>query len=144
MKPNTTPLRILLVISLIWAGLNATTYLMLTFMLPTVRDAWTESSSMFPTEWSYAMEQLLSAPRGYYLGLGLLSLIEVLGCALMWRLRWPGFHCYTLARLLMLLLPVLFLGSSYLGVGDIMFAALWILVYYLLMKRTVPPAEPLE
>ena len=88
-------------------------------------------------------------PRGYFLGAGLLYLLELLGAIFMWRLRWTGFHCYTLARLLLLLLPLLFLGRDFVGIGDIMMALLFVGIYYLLMRQLKadqpePPQEGQE
>ena len=135
MENRKTFLHILLVISMLWSGMSALSYGLLCSMLPSIREVWQQYESQFPSEVSIMMEQLLDAPRAYYLGMTLLALLELLGCIYMWRLRWPGFHCYTLARFLLLLLPILFLGRGYLGVGDIMMALLYIAVYFLLLRR---------
>ena len=88
------------------------------------------------------MQRLFEMPRGYFAGAGLLYVLEVLGAALMWRLRWTGFHCYTLARLLLLLLPLLFLGRGFVGLGDVMMALLFVAVYYMLMRQLTAEANP--
>lgn len=132
---NKTVFHILLVITIGWAGLSAMSYLSMGLMLPTVRQVLADNPSMLPEQMEVMMERLLDTPRSFYIVSALLYLLEVLGAAFMWRLRWPGFHCYTLARLLLLLLPALFLGRAFLGVGDIMMALLFVTVYYLLMRR---------
>ena len=53
---------------------------------------------------------------------------------LMWQLRKNGFHCYTLAKLMLMLMPLLFLDRSYVGFGDMMMAVLFIVYYFFLMK----------
>ena len=91
----------------------------------------------------YAVAQLIRAAT--HLGVEALGLLEVLGAALMWQLRWGGFHCYALARLLLLLLPLLFLGRGFVGIGNIMMALLFIVVYFLLMRQLTanePPQQP--
>lgn len=138
---------ILLVITFISAGLSAFSYLVTAAILPSMQQIYSNNPTMLPEQFSVMMEQMLDTPRGYFLGAGLLYLLELLGAVLMWRLRWPGFHCYTLARLLLLLLPALFLGRGFVGVGDIMFALLFVGVYLMLMRRLTaeqpePPEEP--
>lgn len=142
---NKTLFRILLVITFIFAGLSAFSYLMTSLMLPTMQQIYADNPGLLPEQFSVMMQQLMETPRGYFLGAGLLYVLEVLGAALMWRLRWPGFHCYALARLLLLLLPLLFLGRGFVGIGDIMFALLFIAVYYMLMRQLTanePPQQP--
>ena len=136
---------ILLVITFISAGLSAFSYLVTAAILPSMQQIYSNNPTMLPEQFSVMMEQMLDTPRGYFLGAGLLYLLELLGAVLMWRLRWPGFHCYTLARLLLLLLPALFLGRGFVGVGDIMFALLFVGVYLMLMRRlTAEQPEPPE
>ena len=144
-----TLFHILLVITFIFAGLSAFSYLMTALLLPTMQQLYANNPAMLPEQFSIMMQQMLDMPRGYFLGAGLLYLLEVLGAAFMWRLRWTGFHCYTLARLLLLLLPLLFLGRGFVGIGDIMFALLFIAVYYMLLRQLKadqpePPQEPSE
>jgi hypothetical protein len=138
-----TLFHILLVITFIFAGLSAFSYLMTALLLPTMQQIYADNPTMLPEQFSVMMQQMLDTPRGFFLGAGLLYVLEVLGAALMWRLRWSGFHCYTLARLLLLLLPALFLGRSFVGIGDIMMALLFVAVYYMLMRQlTAAPPEP--
>ena len=104
-----TLFHILLVITFIFAGLSAFSYLMTALLLPTMQQIYADNPTLLPEQFSVMMQQMLDTPRGFFLGAGLLYVLEVLGAALMWRLRWSGFHCYTLARLLLLLLPAEFL-----------------------------------
>jgi len=140
-----TLFHILLVITFIFAGLSAFSYLMTALLLPTMQHIYADNPSILPEQFSLMMQQMLDTPRGYFLGAGLLYTLEVLGAAFMWRLRWTGFHCYTLARLLLLLLPALFLGRGFVGIGDIMMALLFVAVYYMLMRQLTsnePPQQP--
>ncbi len=144
-----TLFHILLVITFIFAGLSAFSYLVMAALLPTMQQVYAEHPTLLPEQFSVMMQQMLDTPRGFFLGSGLLYTLEVLGAALMWRLRWPGFHCYALARLLLLLLPLLFLGRGFVGIGDIMMALLFIVVYFLLMRQLTaenpqPPQEGQE
>ena len=132
---NRITLRILLVITMVWGGLSAFAYLVTAVMLPTMRTLYEQNPMALPDEFSVMMQSMFEVPRGFYAASGILFILEVVGAAGMWRLRWSGFHCYTLARLLLLLLPALFLGRAFVGVGDIMMAVLFIALYYMLLRR---------
>ena len=139
-----TLFHVLLVITMVWCGISVLSYLMMAAMMPTMQEVYSQSQASLPEEWAVAMQRVFDVPRGYYAGAGLLYLLELLGAIMMWRLRWSGFHCYTLARLLILALPVLFIGRSYLGIGDIMMALLWVAMYYMLMRRMTAEEEMVE
>lgn len=132
---NKTLFHILLVLTMIWTGMSALSYLGMGLMLPTMKQILADNPSLMPEQFGVMMERMLDAPRSFYLVSSLLFLLELLGAVFMWRLRWSGFHCYTLARLLLLLLPALFLGRAFVGAGDIMMAILFVAVYYLLMRQ---------
>ena len=128
-------LHILLVLTFIFAGLSCFSYLVTAAILPTMQQYYAAHSGLFPEQLYVAMTTFLELPRSYFLAAGLLYGLEVVGAALMWNLRSSGFHCYTLARLLLILVPLLFLGKAYLALGDVMMAALFILVYWLLLRE---------
>ncbi len=134
MKSKTT-LHVLLVLSMIWAGLSCLSNLMMGLLLPFFQDYYTTHPGLMPEEFYATMERMFEVPKSYYLVCSLLFALELAGAILMWNLRRSGFHSYTIARLLLLLLPLLFLGRGYVAVGDIMFALLFILVYYLLLRQ---------
>ena len=135
MNSNRTLLHILLVITFISAGLSAVVYLMMGAMLPMVQNYYAANPSVLPEQFGTAMERMMEVPRTYYIGCALLYALEVLGAAFMWTLRPAGFHCYTLARLLLIIVPLLFLGRGFVGIGDIMFAILFIFIYWSLMRQ---------
>ncbi|MBR4505153.1 MAG: hypothetical protein IKP21_00065 [Bacteroidales bacterium] len=132
---NKTALHILLVLSMIWAGLSCMSYLMMGLMLPTFQDYYASHPGMMPEEFHTMMERMFEVPKSYYLVCSLLFALELAGAILMWNLRRSGFHSYTIARLLLLLLPLLFLGRGAMAFGDVMLALLFILVYYLLLRQ---------
>ncbi len=132
---NKTTLHIFLVITMVWAGLSAFAYLTTALMLPTMQTLYGQNPTMLPEEFSVMMQRMFEVPRGFYAASGVLFILELVGAVSMWRLHWTGFHCYTLARLLLLLLPALFLGRAFVGVGDIMMAVLFIAIYYMLLRR---------
>ena len=134
--------RILLVISIVFSATAALSYLFVGAMQPTLAAYYADHSDLFPSEVYAALERLFDAPRAFFLATAAAYLLEVAGAVLMWFLRFAGFHCYAIARLVLILLPPLFLGSGFLAVGDIMFALLFIVVYYLLLRRLKADDEP--
>lgn len=132
---NRILLRILLVITFISAGLSALVYLIMGATLPTVKEYYAANPSLLPEQFATFMQRMLEVPQTYYVGCGILYAVEVLGGAFMWTLRPAGFHCYTLARLLLLVMPLLFLGRGFVSIGDIMFAVLFIFVYWSLLRQ---------
>lgn len=128
-------LHILLVLTFIYAGLSCLSALMMIPMQPVMSDFYAANPDILPEEFTVVMQRYLELPRGFFLATALLYGLEVAGGVLMWNLRVSGFHCYTLARLLLLLVPLLFLGKGYVGLGEIMMAVLFIAVYWMLMKQ---------
>ena len=132
---NKVTLHILLVLSILWASLSFISYFMMGLMMPTFQEYYTTHPDVVPEQFYTMMERLFEVPQTYFMGCALLFLLEVVGAVLMWKLRRSGFHCYTLARLLLVLLPLLFLGRGSVALGDVMFALLFILVYDLLLRQ---------
>ncbi len=128
-------LHFLLVLTFLTAGLNIFAYGMTALMLPQMQQMVNDVPGIVPEAMRTYMDTFLSMPRLYFLGATLLYGLELLGGIRMWQLKAAGFHCYTLARLLLLLVPVLFLGKEFLQLGDVMFAALFILAYWLVLKQ---------
>lgn len=126
--------RFLLVLSILWSGMAALWSLSMAATLPQMQRILADNPGLLPEEAFTMMQTMLDLPRFYYLVTGILYLLELGGVVLMWNLRWSGFHTYTLARLLLLLMPLLFLGRGYVGFGDVMFALLYVLSYFLMMK----------
>lgn len=130
-----TTLRVLLVLSMIWAGMSCLSYFVMGTTLPQLQSYYMANKDLFPGEIYTLMQQLFEVPRPYFIGSALLFALELLGAILMWNLRRSGFHCYTLARLLLVLLPLLFIGRGAVALGDVMFALLFIVAYYLLLRQ---------
>lgn len=134
MKHKAT-LHFLLVLTFITAGLNLISYGGTALLLPQMRQMYAQTPELVPEMMRTYMDMFLALPRLYYVGAALLYVLELLGGTLMWQLKGSGFHCYTLSRLLLLLLPLLFLGRGFVQMGDVMFAALFILAYWLILRQ---------
>lgn len=146
MKPNPTTLRILLVLSIIYGASMFLSGLMMAVALPSLDAIYRANQSLLPSEIFTMWQRAAAVPRLLYAGLAALGAMSVVGCVLMWNLRRSGYHFYAIAQLLMLVLPLLFLGTGYLGLGDVMFTALFLLLYYMQLKRlgALDPADPTD
>lgn len=133
-KSNLRTLRVLLVISFIYTGIMLIGELISGIALPWMTRYYATHPNAVPDEWGIMLERSLSIPQWYYFLTALLDAVSVVGLVLMWRLRKNGFHCYTLAKLLLVLMPMLFLSRSYIGIGNIMVCVLMIGFYFYLMR----------
>lgn len=102
--------------------------------LPGLREYYAANPNILPDQWGILLERSLSIPQWYYFLLAILDAASIAGLVLMWKLRKNGFHCYTLSKLLLMLMPMLFLDRSFVGVGNIMIALLFIVWYLYLMR----------
>ena len=137
---KTRSLHILLIISFIYTGMWTLCHFMLGLTGPDARATMlevyrtmAEKNEAF-SAYAILCEQLFAVPQWYYLVCGLLDAVSFGGLLLMWRLRKNGFHCYTLAKMLLMLMPLLFLDRSYVGFGDMMIAVVFIVYYFFLLK----------
>ena len=137
---NLKTLHILLIISFIYTGMWVLCHFMLGFtgsdMQQSMLEVYQSMSEKNESFSAYAIfcEKLFAVPQWYYIICGLLDAISFVGLLLMWRIRKNGFHSYTLAKLMLMLMPLLFLDRSYVGFGDMMMAVLFIAYYFFLMK----------
>lgn len=148
MNKNPTTLRILLVLSIIYGSMMFLTGILMAVALPSLDAVYRANQSLMPAEMFTMWGRMAAIPRLLYAAMAALGAMSVVGCVLMWNLRRAGYHYYAIAQLLMLVLPLLFLGKGYLGPGDVMFTALFLFIYYLQLKSlgafSNPPAPEEE
>ena len=103
--------------------------------LPSMKTVYESGELSVPEEMTVMIEQMINTPRSFYLCSALLYAASLIGVVLMWNIRKSGFHLYTLAQLLVLLIGVLFLGKDRLSLGDVMLTVLFITYYYIALRR---------
>lgn len=133
-KSNLLSLHILLVISFVVSGSHLLSYLLTGTSLPFIKEEMLEVAKDLPDQFALIIDKALAVPQWYYLVAALLNVASVVGLTLMWKLKGSGFHCYTISKLLLMLMPLLFLDRSYIGIGDIMMAILFIVYYFVLLR----------
>lgn len=72
---------------------------------------------------------LLEAPRDFFIISCVLSALSVIGALFMWNLRKIGFHIYTLAQLIYLVVPFLYFGGDSNPMLSIILTALFVYLY---------------
>lgn len=128
-------LRIVLVLSMIGSSLYMLSNLMWGFMQPAISNIYNTGELQVPSEMTTLLEKMLRTPRSFFFCSALLNAISLTGVIMMWSLRKIGFHLYTLAQLLILMITILFLGRYNTNIGDIMFTLLFITYYFLAFKQ---------
>ena len=143
-------LHIILVLSIIGSGFSFINPFITGLMLPTMKQLYYSGALPIPTEMTFYTEQVLETPRSFFFCNSLLYAMSLLGVVLMWHLRKGGFHLYTLAQLMVLLIAVLFLGREALSLGNVMFTILFVVYYYTSLRnlgvfsRTAKPNDTTE
>ena len=120
---------IMLILSMVNAGITFFSSIILGFAAPTIVEMNNNGTLPISEKFSVAVDSLSQMPQYYFFITALFWALSFYGALAMWKLRKTGFHCYTLAQLIILLLTVVILGKAYVALGDIMFTILFILYY---------------
>ena len=117
-------LTILCILTFIGSGISAMVYLMFSLY-------YDASIKMLEAEFANSPETafMLQAPREFFIISFFLSAFTVLGAMLMWNLRKVGFHIYTSAQLIYLVIPILYLGGDTNPMLSIVLTALFVYLY---------------
>lgn len=133
-KSNVVFLRIVLVLSMIGSGLYSIMYLLMGFMLPIMKSQYEAGVVDIPEMMRAMYDNMLGASQVYYFLTGVLYALSLAGVIMMWKLRRAGFHYYAIAQLLVIIVTILFLGRTYMNIGDIMLTLLFITYYYFSLR----------
>lgn len=133
-QPNVVFLRIVLVLSMIGSGLYSIMYLLMGFMLPIMKSQYEVGVVDIPEMMRAMYENMLGASQVYYFLTGVLYALSLAGVIMMWKLHRAGFHYYAIAQLLVIIVTILFLGRTYMNIGDIMLTLLFITYYYFSLR----------
>lgn len=131
-KTRLRSLHIVLALSLIGNGFNALGYALMS--LSPMRNFARASMDLMPEVMQETYELMLSIPWSFYAVSAIMFAMAFAGAVLMWRLRGMGFHYYTIAKMVLIGLPLLFLGRQYLNIGDVMMSLLFIAFYYVTLR----------
>ncbi len=80
------------------------------------------------------IELVLTAGRDFFMVMGLLYALSLLGAIYMWKLSKKGFHVYTSAQLVMLIVPLLMIKGYQTPFPTVLLTASFILAYGLNLR----------
>lgn len=124
-------LTVLCLLTFIGSGLNLIASFLITIFYKTFRSVSVDISKAFDLP---AMDKILNATPSFFLVSALIYALSALGAVEMWNLRKRGFHFYTVAQLILIMLPVYFFNLPIPSVPDIIFSGIFILLYSIHLK----------
>jgi len=119
-----TLLTVICILSFIGSGLSGITMFMVFASFEEIAPMLQELSSGIP-----GMELFARATKNFFLAGAVLNLFSYIGINLMWRMKKAGFHFYTGAQVLLLLLPMIYIQDYPLPLLDGIITALFIGLY---------------
>lgn len=143
LKRGIRNLRFMLVLSMIGSGYCLLEYFYMGLMLPSLTQMYQDGTMMGPittisemlnidqSVFTASFESMIRVPQLFYLLTAWLYAMSLTGVIMMWKLRKNGFHFYTIAQLLVIIVTILFLGKTYVRLGDIMLTLLFVGYYYI-------------
>ena len=117
-------LTVLCVLSYIMGGVASFTYFMIFSMYSEIMPELAKAGEQIP-----GAELFLSASRNFFLTGFILYFISIIGVSLMWRFRKAGFHFYTGAQVMILLMPLFYIQDAPIPFFDGILTLLFILLY---------------
>ena len=118
-------LTILCILTFIGSGSGSVSFLMIFGSYNEVLPLMQDYASTFP-----AIKQIMEAPKNFFLAGFLFYIFSLTGASLMWKLKKAGFHFYTGAQVMIVLLPVFFIRDFPLPIFDGLIAASFIALYF--------------
>ena len=81
------------------------------------------------------MDIMLATPPKVFLIGAIFYLSSFVGAFLMWKLRKPGFHIYTLSQFALLFLSSFYIFTDHFPAGDLMLSVSFVLFYAVFLKE---------
>lgn len=96
-------------------------------------DAFASYWAMMP-EMQANMERMFEVPRYYYFLAGILYSVSLAGAVMMWSLKRKGFHFYTIAQCMVILLEMLLVPATGLPWSALVWTGLFVALYGVHLK----------
>lgn len=93
-----------------------------------ISEMYSETMGIDSAMMAETMDRFMEIPSYYYIITSMLYIVSLVGVIMMWNMKKKGFHFYTLAQLLVLLITAM-LGKAYIGMGDVMMTLLFVAFY---------------
>lgn len=127
-RPDT--ITVLCVLTFIGSGMGVFSFLILSLFYKSLSLYLNESTMTMPE-----MEVLLNAGIGFFVLSFVCYAVSLFGAIKMWQLKKIGFHLYTIAQLLLLLIPMIFIGKEIFSFVGLFFTLLFVGLYGINLKH---------
>jgi len=133
-------LRFICILTFLWSGFNAVAQGMIGafhnyfISLPVASFKELNFTEVQLKMISESIELIKTGGRFYFLINAALFIFSFTGAILMWKLRRSGFHFYTIAQILLLIIPLIFLKNFQLPGMNILLTAVFVLTYSTFLK----------
>lgn len=117
-------LTILCILTFIGSGLSSLAFLIVFLTYSQSYEIIKDLTETYPN-----LSTLAGAGKNFFLTGFVLNFFSLLGARLMWNLRKAGFHFYTGAQILIVLLPFVFLDDYPFPWGDALISLFFIILY---------------
>jgi hypothetical protein len=124
--PRLTFFRILCIATFLGSGLGLFSYLFCGIFYDSLAPAIKSSPFRMQED---VVQMLLGASRWFFITNAILFGFSLFGAIQMWNLHKTGFHFYAISQILMLFIPMLFVGSSAEMIPQAMVSGIFIFAY---------------
>lgn len=127
-------LKLLCILTFIGSGLSALSNIMLYSFIDQIRELIAEDpiNSMFGAEMIISL--FLKVNPWFFMIQAVLYSLSFSGALQMWKLRKIGFHLYSIAQILLLIVPKLFIADMPFPAMDLILTGSFIYFYYMNVK----------
>ncbi len=124
-------LKILCILTFIGSGLSFISNTIMFLTIDLIREYYKNGNFDFLSEDMdlSAIEILLSANSMYFMFQAILFALSIYGAYLMWNLKKVGFHFYTIAQILLLILPQVFLSGMPFPTFELLLSLIFVTLY---------------
>lgn len=105
-------------------------------------EMYEQMSNIMGDDWeqmAIAYSEMFSVNRGYYLFCCILYIASFVGVMQMWRLNKRGFHVYTIAQILILIVSTIFVYNTLNGspISDLIITAMFVVLYFMHYRKVM-------
>jgi hypothetical protein len=125
-------LTVLCILTFIGSGLNFFSSLVYFLFFDTLKPAFLEIAKGLKLQ---GMDLFMTARPVFFAFTAAIYLLAAAGAVLMWQLRKPGFHVYTVAQILLIIAPMYFFRLPGPSVLDILLSGAFVLLYGSNLKK---------
>ncbi len=131
--PNKNILKLLCILTILWSSLSFISF----FFIGIIYDYFKQNLNIFVVDEQQkeVIKLWLRGGKGFFLCFGLLNASTFIGAIQMWKLKKIGFHIYSVSKLLLLIIPFIFISNFPSSLGSMFSTLAFILLYRSFYKQ---------